>query len=453
MRLLRFSSSLLACVASSMLLASSAHAAKVTEVADAADGDDPFDANLELAFTFTRDTGVITREQTQLVAGENKARSVFARELSYERLRLTLAPQIEIGLFHDLSLFVMWPIVLQDYSKLKFDPGVFSSSGTNNSTLAQHAVAQPTTAVWPETAGGKAEDGKFGFPERSYNDWRLNLGSANDVLETTRAGFDNPSFGLRFSPVNNRRDDTKPTITLQADYTPSLMGAMNPDAPADDEGTATTGSGKLKEDNVADGLHKLHFLVAMSKRVSIFDPYFVAEYTLPFAATTPPGSALTGYEPPHKGGITVGTEIVPFEDAETGQSFAIDLAASAQYVSRGRDYSPVSDAFRELTFVDQHLRAQARVGFLFQLLSYLQIDVTTTGRYVTEHLITGEDFGFDKATDDNNTADLDLSRCVSGSDQCERNEFFNPVIDTPGRRLRIEAAFGFDLMAHVAVTF
>ncbi len=95
-----------------LLLSSPVHAADLTEVADAADEDDPFDANIELDFDFMRHTGLIVRENAQDPGNGGAPRTVRVRELAYERIRFRLTPRAEVGLFHDLAVFAQIPIIL-----------------------------------------------------------------------------------------------------------------------------------------------------------------------------------------------------------------------------------------------------------------------------------------------------------------------------------------------------
>src|SRR4051794_21827384 len=99
---------------SALLSASPASAAQITDVADAVDGDDPFDANLEVKFDVTRHSGILTRENFQPPENDptGAARIVDVKELSFERVRFRVRPRLEIGIFHDLSVFAEWPIVI-----------------------------------------------------------------------------------------------------------------------------------------------------------------------------------------------------------------------------------------------------------------------------------------------------------------------------------------------------
>src|SRR5688500_6945390 len=93
-----------------------ARAAQVTEVADAVDGDDPFDAYLELKFDVTRHSGVLTRENFQPPENEptGTPRIADVQEMQFEHVRFRIRPRLEVGIFHDLSVFAEWPIVIWD---------------------------------------------------------------------------------------------------------------------------------------------------------------------------------------------------------------------------------------------------------------------------------------------------------------------------------------------------
>src|SRR4051812_35601001 len=93
-----------------------ARAAQITEVADAVDGDDPFDANLEVKFDVQRHSGLITRENFQPpeTAPTEPARTVDVKEMTFEDVKFRIRPRVEIGIFRDLSVFGEWPIIIWD---------------------------------------------------------------------------------------------------------------------------------------------------------------------------------------------------------------------------------------------------------------------------------------------------------------------------------------------------
>lgn len=412
-----------------------ARAAQITDVADAADGDDPIDVHVELKFDLLRHTALITRENTQPPPDDpnGKPRTADVKELEWERLRLRLRPRLEVGVFHDLALFTEWPIVLSDTQNTRFAEG----TNAGNSTLVrdQSPNTPPTVDGWPETEGAgnnnpEIQDGTYGFPANAYNAWRLD-GQGN--FTGTRAGLDNPKFGIKWSPLNNERDETKPTVTLTTDYTAPFFSQMNPTGDTLDASSPGP---------VTDGLHKFHFSVGMSKRFLIFDPYFQVDYTIPFVGNATP--EVLGHQPRQFGGFIGGVEIVPYEDKKLKQKLAFELQGSATYFSEGRDYSEISDLFREMTYTDQFVRVGGQAGIHFTGFDLFFIDLTGMLNYDTEHFLTIEDFGKD-GDDANDEVDLD--------NPAERNPYYNPVIDTVGRRLRIEQSLQLGFMAHIGVTF
>src|SRR5688500_17943532 len=112
------------------LAAVDVRAAQVTEVADAVDGDDPFDANLEMKLDVRRHSGTLTRENFQPPEGEasGKPRSADVREMSFERTSFRIKPRLEVGIFHDLAVFAEWPIVLWDQTSFRYAKGTDQSN-------------------------------------------------------------------------------------------------------------------------------------------------------------------------------------------------------------------------------------------------------------------------------------------------------------------------------------
>lgn len=424
------------------LLAAPAFAAQVTDVADAVDGDDAIDVYLQLKFDVLRSSGTLTRENFQPPQNEatGKPRVVDVKEMSFERARFRLRPRLDVGVFHDLAVFAEWPVVIWDQTAFRYAEG----TDTSNSTLARDQApnASPSVDGWPETEGSgndtlEVQDGKFGFPGKPYNQWRFQHGE-DGAFTGYRQGFDNPTFGVRFSPLgfalDNDVTDTSPSVVLQADYTPPLFQFMDPTNDVLDD--------PQNPGPVADGAHRFHFSVAMSKRFLILDPYFVIDYTLPLAAQS--GGSILGYFPRQAGGFRGGVEIVPFEDKGRAQRFAIDVSAYATYFSEGRDYSVASDVLGEQTYSDQWIETGVNAGIFFRAFEYFFFDVSGNIGVDSDHLITIEDFGTD-GSDPGSQINLENSG--------ERNPYYNPAIDTVGRRLRVEQSLRLGVVAQAGLTF
>lgn len=437
----------LACAlpALSLLCAAPTLAAQVTDVADAADGDDPFDANIEVKYDFTWHRALITRENTQVPSGGGTARTLDVRELEYNRYTHRVRPRIEVGIFHDLAAFVEWPIVIWDEQSTGFAPGTNSS----NSTITRDMTNPPTIQGWPETCGsgrnGLDENNCYGWPKRGYTDWRVNKDTGE--YRSVRVGFDYPQVGMRWSPVNNERDVSKPTITLQADYNLGFL-PLPVANPSEDAAT------RENPGPVAKGVHEFHFQVAMSKRWMLLDPFFVVDYWLPFAAS----DAEIGLFPRHRGGFTLGMEIVPYENEKLSQKFAIQLSGLAQYFSEGRDYNELSDLLGELNYSDNFMRTGLNVGLYFKPFEFGFINVVGSALYDTPHLVTTERIGSDldpPGTPGHGKVNLDLERDGRAlqPQEIERNVYYNPAIDTPGRRFKIDESLRLQAMVHLALTF
>lgn len=421
------------CFVLPLFAANALFAAGATDVPDAADGDDPIDAHLSVRFDYTWQKALITRENTQLV--ENEPRTMDARELDYQRNSFRLRPRVEVGLFHDLSTFFEWPIVLHDEQTTRYA----AETSAQNSSVAKDMANAPTTEGWTQTRGSggdfASEDGTaYGFPNTAYNAWKMN--PEDGVFQSVRAGFDYPTLGLRWSPTNNERDPSKPTITLQADYNLGFipLPIWNPTEDAHTAGNPG---------DIAQGLHLFHFHVGMSKRWRLLDPYFLVDYWLPFA-TSDRYLVASGFQPRHRGGFALGLEIVALEDPALSQKLAVDLRSWMQYHSEGRDYSEMSDALGELTKTGQFMRVGGQLGVRYQALEYLSFELQGAAIYDTEHFITAEAIGTDAGGNDK----VDIA-----IDKNERNPYFNPVYDTPGRRFKVDENIRLQGTAQLILAF
>ena len=419
-----------------------ARAARVTEVADAADGDDPFDAHFELRFDVVRHSGVLSRENYQPPPSEpnGAARLVDVREMSFDRVRFRARPRLELGLFRDLAIFAEWPVVLWDQTRFRYAEG----TSETNSTLGRDQAPNDSPGVDSWDADGKPitegagnadpqnQDGKYGFPGKAYNDWRFDHQKGGSFVGY-RQGFDNPTFGLRFSPTSNERNPSAPTTTVQLDYTAPLLSVMDP--------TNDQLSDADQPGPVGDGAHRFHASVAMSKRYAPLDPYFVIEYALPLPAS---GSALLGFFPRQSAACTLGVELQPFSDGGKEQVVLFDLAVEARYFSEGRDYSIASDVLREQTFVDQSLRMGLQGGVEFRWFDLFFLDLNGLVAHDTPHLLTKEIFGLD-GNDEGSDVNLESA--------AERNPYFNPALDAVGRRVRIEQSLYLGAIVQLGATF
>ena len=154
----------------------------------------------------------------------------------------------------------------------------------------------------------------------------------------------------------------------------------------------------------------------------------------------------------------MGLEIIPWENREIDSKVAVNVHLRAHYFSKGRDYSEISDSLKELTYTDEYMRTSMNIGMFYRVFKFLNLSLTGSATYDTNHFLTSESIGCDGGCADpqnpfndpggpkNNLVDL-------GEAANERNQFFNPVYDTPGRRFIMEDSIQIRVLAHVAVTF
>src|SRR5262249_2576028 len=96
---------------------------EVTDVIDAFDGDDVFDLHLTLGYQYSRQRSHIRRETSiggaanpGLSSGDFTASNMNVA--TYEENTSRLNTRVDIGVYHDVALYVRLPVVLSDERKL-----------------------------------------------------------------------------------------------------------------------------------------------------------------------------------------------------------------------------------------------------------------------------------------------------------------------------------------------
>ena len=347
---------------------SAAQAADFTALLDAADDFDdldeatfdPFDFHIEPSFTFQYTSAQISREapcvpklegnesplvvnNPRLVVSEarcQEARFVTNKEMLFTGTRSQLDLKLRAGLYKDLELRFNLPYVFVNSRKLSYDNQDSDPSrrvDASNSSVAPRIDCDPgadgrcvrreADAVFSPTDTDAQKVDKLD----RFNAYRyFELETPKEYL---RQGFSEPSIGLHWGVFNDERDDTKAALNLGIDYVMPIVPIA-----------------RANNTDVGRGVHELQFRVASSKRFSWIEPYFAAQYFLPFAASDSPirqidpanqGQIFTN--PPMKGELTIGSEFIPYEDTKTGARYGIDLRFAFGYISEGRDYHPMFD--------------------------------------------------------------------------------------------------------------
>jgi hypothetical protein len=367
--------------------AASPHTAQVSDVPDAAEPDNSFDFNASVGFRRVVRQARLTRE------GVSGSQATFADELSYTQITQVLDMRAQVSLFHDFALDFYLPYTFNQDAQYTYRSGV---SETNS------------TVFNDPTLGGQL----FPVPYRTF-----------------KRGLTAMDFGLSFSPFNDQRDETQPTLTLRVAYSYPIGPAFNPQRSsnaAEDAAIKDGAQNGVDSRNPAplgDRVHRLKFEVDFSKRFGPVEPYVTAHYVQPFVAT----GAATGIQPALTGGFQSGFEIIAWDVPTQRKRLTFDLRAGLHYVGSGRTYSELTDAFRQLTWVDNYATLTGGLHVVLQPIQYLRLSAGATLGHDTQHLITNENPGLPGTT-----GEVDLN------DPTQRNPFYRPEIDTPGRRFRVE---------------
>ena len=419
-------------------LALPAQSARLTDVADAFDvykvGDeeriDAFDAYFDLDFSYQQASGLISREagargQTSECRPGNPEGCLPVDELSFTESTSLLNVRGEFGIFRDLAMTLNVPIVLS--KRLSFD---YADGITPTTSSIDNANASPDSS-----AALFAHD-----------------------LKATYAGVAPLELGLRFAGLNDERTPTGPSWLLAFEWAMPWTSTVYEPA-----------VGQSTDLPVGDGIHRLKFTTALSKRVvnlglvgidkrimrrGYLEPYVLLSYTLPVTAPEVAVEALQekagnpfGASASHMAEFFAGFEVVPVENIQTGEDFIIDLGMRTRYVSEGRNYTVLTPALGELTYANQYLDLGMHLGLHGHPIDYLRLEFKFDLGYRTEHYLTNENVGEDKT----GNGQVQENECsLTNPDECDLlNNYFDQRVDQIGYRLlehgRITWAIGLTL--------
>ena len=483
-------------LAAALALPGAASAAMPTRVLTAAEKDNRFDVDIGLTFDHNQKSGKITREWIQNDK-EGVRRALDVKELFYAETTDRLLIDLRVGLFHDLELHIMAPIILSSGSKIGFAEGVDGTSticcsgGPNaDDPAVRSSPRYPITDV-PSGAFDELED------------------------QRNRSGFGDMVFGLGWAPFVSEKDEAFPTLTLRADITAPTGGTRDPADPAALAGGDGGGVGR--------GRWLFDLSIGASKRMQeglpALDPYVLLGAEIPVAT---PSQAEKGYEPSPTGRFLVGAEIILFERVDSGQKYTFDLSFETKYVAPGRTYSELSDYLPsfdptrvlgnrdaasmarpdefvygdfdvpgnyaaqaagascgkiggvpcgELNRTEEYVELGGTAAVMLQFTEYAYLRAGVHVQHNTDHFLTNERVGKDldpvstadqtcdgaecvgRVNARNSSFDRSTNTCPAGQTCDERNPYYDPRYDALGRRLRIEETLDWTVFVSAAATF
>ena len=447
-----------------LLLALDARAAHVTDVADAMDEQHPLEIDLDATYLHTSTETRITREQ---IAG---GQTNLVDELHHLRTVDEIGLRLGVGLWHDLELHVLVPLVLRDEQSWRY-ADVNGVSVEAASTLKNNHVdisgclrpgacdsASPASPIVPVPG------------------------------QSARAGFRDPTIGVAWGPINETRElklspelfpPGKPVSTwvVGFDYTAPLPN--DADDPSRFGFNSQLGAGKTQPANGTEAkrVHDFELWTAFSKRYTVLEPYFrvwaraplaprtngkstsgpydncrhpelLADVALANCAVNGAWSGQTAYQPPYQAGFSLGTELVAAENVKAQQRLAFDVRADVRYIGPGRDYTQVADMLGKLTYADEYMNGTASIGMYGRIARWLHARVYGTVGFDTPHFLTHEDVGEDK----NGDGKITLS-AGSGRPSVDQNPNYDFRLDQVGRRLRAEAVVIWGFAGTLSLNF
>jgi hypothetical protein len=308
-----------------------AHAGPDAEVTSAADPDDKFDLHVTLDYEYTLRRSTIERERV----GEGSAHVgdpiPLSKELTFSSSRHTITPRLELGIFHDLSLSIAMPIVVLETRELDLDqrdtPCTFSPDPNtvcvdrDNSTTIRDGLLPAN--------GFDARDPATSFP-----------GDEAEIFRgVDRKGLDQVHLGITWAPMNQARDDTKPTWKLSAEVRLPIGKVATFDRA--DPG-ASTGVGR--------GVDELRLSTTVDKRIGWAEPYWEAWWMAPVAVKTEspyqnPGFGSKFTSEQQQAGTRFGFEAIAVDRGPDKQRVSLDLSANLIEHFQGRGYSEMWEVF------------------------------------------------------------------------------------------------------------
>lgn len=448
-------------VAAATVAVGHASAAPLTDVPTAFEKGNPFDFRARVSYFHDEARASLKREGE--IAGQDQIG--VTKDLLYAHSRDSMAVRLEAGIFHELGVFVELPFVLSDTTDYRFDqqlgagcvyPGKGATPDCVNASNSS-AVSDGIVPAGGYDATASAPGAPKGFPPGGDLVFRgpHRGGSGLDALDTL-------NLGINWAVLSQRRDDTKPTWVLGFEGQISFGNVMKFDR---DRPDANHG--------ISEGVHRLIFRTAVSRRFRYVEPFVGFWYQLPIARNDSLyidyGNSQKNGAPQQSAGTSFGLEGIPYEKKESDIKVAIDLRGRIEAKFDGRGYSEGWELFasapslacdpKQNLACDPTMTGNANTKYqgqpftgLTQIQDYaiFGADLAVTvqaGKHLRflagleyarneAHIITNDDVGqaFDSKV--GNGCDSPVSGRVTRA--CEYNPAYRPVINQVGRRFIVD---------------
>ena len=434
-------------------------------VTSALDDVDGFDLTFNLDYRFETRRAAIRRERVGLPGTSPGDPLPVRDDLVFDSQRHVLTPELELGLFHDVWLSAALPYVVTDTRTLSFD-----RRDTPCSLSPGRCVSRANSST--------IQDGIL--PDNGYDAHDPAVGFANpdgDMIfrSPDRSGVDQIRLGLGWAPMNQRRDDTKPTWKLggEARIAVGKVATLEPGNPESATGVGT-------------GVHELRLWTTIARRIGWAEPYVDLWWQAPIGMKSGspfqnPGFGARNTDKQQEAGVVFGVDAAAFSRPDDDQRVSLDLSARLVGHFEGRNYTEMWEVFAfagrnggpleldsdpttsgmqgvdhpGITNVENYLEMGGRIALRAELGPWVQLAALAQATGETEHVITFADAGVDlprcqgAATDNCETDNNDLVN----PNTAEVNPLHVPLIDLVGHRYRLDDVFDLQVGVEATVLF
>jgi hypothetical protein len=447
-----------------LTLAGRAGAAEITRVASRGDPGNPFDLHITLRWDRFQERARITREVPAAPSPGNPAGGeTFGDELRYTRTVNTVVPRVALGITDDLELHFEWPYVLGDDHLWRFGlvNGVPTGGGAPTySTIETNDVDANGQAC---TDVGLSPGACPLFPVAP--DTTVYHGGRGGDLEA----------GLAWNVFDQREDPTKPTWLVGFDVTFPTAARYDPAGDRDFTSPlwVSPHSDPGKPAPSGEKVWKWDLHTVLSRRMGSIEPYVKAHLTLMSKSSSTYSNCehaaqLAGRLNPEMNaqavancsahgadadaklprivGITIGSELVPYENDAEQQRVAVDFRLFVDHTSSQRFYNELTDASGKLHWTEEYLTMGGFFGLYLRASQYVSLQATAALSTSTAHWLTGETTGRDGAWAAVGADGITV-------DPSQMNPNFDWRYDAPGRRFRISEVANFAFSFGGVLTF
>jgi hypothetical protein len=459
-------------VSASLLLvgAAHAHAGPDSEVTSSFDEGHGLGVHFTLDYDFSYRHSVIEREAIDPNATPGRDPTTLRKEFVYSQQRHTIVPTLELGLFHDVWIYGALPYVITDSRQLEFDqrssPCTFT--GADASCVNRSNSTTIGDGILPMN-GFDAHDPTVGFTDPN-----------NPLIfrGPDRSGLDQLHLGLGWAPMNQRRDDTKPTWKLGAEFRIAVgkvakLDRTNPNS----------------QNGIGQGVDEVKLWTTVARRRGWAEPYVELWWQAPIGHTKDspffdPGFGARRTDKQQEAGVHFGFEAIAVDNVEDHERFSIDLSGHALAHFEGRAYTEMWEVFAfagdpagggplvldgdpttagiqamahpGVTNVENYLEMGGQIAARAEIGPRVHIAALGAFSGETQHIITFTDAGVDLPTCKNSavppSCEVDSNDVVNPG-TAEVNPLHVPLVDLVGHRYRSVGAMNFTIGAQLQVLF